>query len=170
MKRPGARVILAGAIMAFAGSGSAQPGATPSETTEGVRTIERVLDAFHDAAAKADFDRYFAQQTADAVFLGTDASERWQGKQFREFCRPYFEQGRGWTYRPRARRVALGPGERTAWFDELLDNDSYGECRGSGVLVRTDSGDWKIAQYNLSIPIPNDLAKEFVARIRAHKP
>lgn len=54
----------------------------------------------------------------------------------------------------------------TAWFDELLSNDAYGTCRGSGVLLLTGSG-WRIAQYNLSIPIPNDLAAEIVAMIGA---
>ena len=36
---------------------------------------------------------------------------------------------------------------------------------GSGALERID-GAWKIQQYHLTIPIPNDLAKDFVARIR----
>ena len=56
---------------------------------------------------------------------------------------------------------------RTAWFDELLDNAKYGECRGSGILQRYGE-EWKIEQYNLTIPMPNDLAAEFVARIREH--
>ncbi|MBZ0089190.1 MAG: nuclear transport factor 2 family protein, partial [Thermoanaerobaculia bacterium] len=50
-----------------------------------------------------------------------------------------------------------------------LDSATYGACRGSGVLEKTATG-WKIAQYNLSIPIPNDLAKELVTRIRAATP
>ena len=53
-----------------------------------------------------------------------------------------------------------------AWFDEALDTPNMGPCRGSGVLVR--GGDaWKIAQYNLSIPIPNDLADGIVKQIAA---
>jgi hypothetical protein len=50
----------------------------------------------------------------------------------------------------------------------LLDSASYGECRGSGVL-RQVGGDWKIAQYNLSIPIPNALAK-LLDNLSTHKP
>jgi ketosteroid isomerase-like protein len=130
--------------------------------------VARALDGFHDAAAKADLERYFGHMTPEGVFLGTDATERWQGRQFREFCRPYFEKGKGWTYRPRDRHVELGPGGTTAWFDELLDNDSYGTCRGSGVLVLGGDGIWRIAQYNLSMPIPNDLAKPVVKMIREH--
>lgn len=128
---------------------------------------EAVLDAFHDAAARADGPAYFGLLTEDAVFLGTDASERWTKDQFRAYAEPYFNQGKGWTYTPRERHVGYAPGGATAWFDELLWNEKYGVCRGSGVLVRTGGG-WRIAQYNLSVPVPNDLLPEFAERIRAH--
>jgi hypothetical protein len=39
------------------------------------------------------------------------------------------------------------------------------ETRGSGVLV-LEGGRWKVAQYNLSIPIPNELVREIVRVIR----
>jgi hypothetical protein len=61
--------------------------------------------------------------------------------------------------------VSISHDGKTAWFDERLDSASYGECRGSGAL-QLERGTWKIEQYNLTIPIPNDLAKEFVNRIR----
>jgi len=47
----------------------------------------------------------------------------------------------------------------------LLENETLGTTRGSGVLVK-EKGEWKISQYNLTIPVPNQLAREFVARIR----
>ena len=47
--------------------------------------IDVVLDTWHKAAAKADFDMYFDLMTKDGVFLGTDATENWQNKAFREF-------------------------------------------------------------------------------------
>ena len=52
-----------------------------------------------------------------------------------------------------------------AWFDERLDNASYGETRGSGVLRLTEDG-WKIEQYVLSFAVPNDAARDVVAVIR----
>ena len=58
--------------------------------------------------------------------------------------------------------------KKTAWFDELLMNQSYGECRGTGVMV-LENGAWKIAQYHLTIPIPNELAREVVSMIRKLK-
>ncbi len=145
--------------------------ATPAQSTPSApsasdpeRTaIDAVLDDFHDAASKADFDRYFSHWTDDSVFLGTDASERWTGEEFRDFARPHFEKGKGWSYTPHDRKVtAIGD---SAFFDELLRNDKLGTCRGSGVLRRVE-GRWKVLQYNLSIPIPNDLAERAVQMIR----
>jgi hypothetical protein len=52
------------------------------------------------------------------------------------------------------------------WFDELLDHESYGALRGSGVLRKID-GRWRIAQYDLAFTVPNDRAREVVERIRA---
>lgn len=133
--------------------------------------VEKVLDDLHDAASKADETRYFNLFSADAVFLGTDASERWTVDQFRAYAHPYFSEGKGWTYLPRPgkRFITFGTGSATgsAWFDEVLDNAKYGECRGSGVLVKDSSGAWKIAQYNLTVPVPNALLPKVVEMIRA---
>jgi hypothetical protein len=46
----------------------------------------------------------------------------------------------------------------------MLDTPNLGLCRGSGVLVLM-GGTWKIAQYNLSIAIPNALAPSVVDQI-----
>ena len=127
--------------------------------------IDAVVDDLHRAASQADEERYFSHFAADAVFMGTDATERWSVSQFREYAHPFFVEDKGWTFTPRTRNV-MTHGD-VAWFDETLDSDSYGECRGSGVL-RREAGRWKIVQYNLTIPIPNALAREFVARIREH--
>jgi len=130
--------------------------------------ISETLDALHDAASKADFDRYFGLYAPDAIFLGTDATERWTSEAFMAYAKPYFDQGRGWTYVMIERHISIADGGNTAWFDERLDNASLGETRGSGVLVKAD-GRWSVSQYNLTIPIPNALAGEVVARIRAQE-
>ncbi|MDX2132128.1 MAG: nuclear transport factor 2 family protein [Planctomycetota bacterium] len=133
------------------------------------RAVDGVLTDFHDAAAKADEVRYFEHFAPDAVFLGTDATERWTLPQFRAFALPYFQRESAWTYVATARRISVSPSGDTAWFDEMLQNAKLGTCRGSGVLVRTDDrGErrWRIAQYNLSIPVPNALAEQVVGLIR----
>ena len=128
--------------------------------------LTATLDNFHQAAARADMSTYFQTMTDDMVFLGTDGSERWQGQEFRDFVSSQFSTGRGWDYRPLERNVILAADGKTAWFDETLQNDALGLCRGSGVLVKS-SGGWKIAQYNLNLPIPNALVYGVVADIAA---
>jgi ketosteroid isomerase-like protein len=130
-----------------------------------LKSINTMLDGWHDAAAKADESRYFGAMTPEFVFLGTDATERWDVASFREFAHPYFAKGTAWTFVAHDRHVMLSPRGDVAWFDEKLDSASYGDCRGTGV-VRRVGGAWKIAHYNLTIPIPNDLAKAVVEMIR----
>lgn len=130
--------------------------------------VAATLNTLHQAASDADYQAYSRVFAADAVFLGTDATERWTRDEFMAFAKPYFDQGRGWTYVMVERHVSVAADGATAWFDERLDNASYGETRGSGVLIK-ESGEWKISQYNLTIPMPNELAREFVDRIRGEQ-
>lgn len=124
------------------------------------------LDRMHKAAAEADGATYFAQFGDGARFVGTDASEHWDIAAFKAYAEPIFAQGRGWTYRPYDRTLIIS-GD-FAWFDEKLDNDSYGALRGSGLLRRTGPGDvWKIEQYVLSFTVPNDKAEAVVDLIAA---
>jgi ketosteroid isomerase-like protein len=141
------------------------PSGVPAPVAVAPSDVNRTIDDWHHAAAVADENAYFALTSPDFIFLGTDASERWDLASFRAFSHPYFAAGKAWTFSPHDRHVTFAPDGNTAWFDESLDSASYGQCRGSGVL-RKVNGDWKIAQYNLSIPIPNALAKEFVEQIR----
>lgn len=124
----------------------------------------QVLDTFHEAAAVADLDTYLGLLTDEMVFLGTDGSERWQGQTFRDFVDKNFNAGRGWRYVPEHRSLSLSADGQMAWFDEMLRNDALGQCRGSGVLVKTNDG-WKVAQYNLSVPVPNEMVMQVVADI-----
>lgn len=141
--------------------------AAPALAGDEEAAIAATLDALHAAAAQADGEAYFALFTPDARFIGTDGTERWSLAEFRAYAEPYFNQGRGWTYTPLDRVITLAPIECRciAWFDEPLDNASYGETRGSGVLRLTDEG-WRIEQYVLSFAVPNDVAREVVAVIR----
>ncbi len=139
--------------------------AQPTTAPESEGAVAAVLDDFHDAASEGDGERYFSHFAPDAVFFGTDATERWTLSEFRAYALKRFEQGTSWTYHPRARHVFLAADGDTAWFDEVLVNEKYGQCRGTGVLVRLD-GQWRIAQYNLTIPIPNEIALDVVEMIR----
>ncbi len=136
--------------------------AAPADARE--KEVTAVLDDWHAAAAAADEARYFGHFAPDAVFLGTDGGERWTSGDFRRFAHPYFAKGKAWSFRAVSRHVAFSPDGGVAWFDEALATPNLGPARASGVLLKTGGG-WKIAQYNLSIPIPNDLTSDFKKRI-----
>ncbi len=116
--------------------------------------VNTTLDNWHKAAAEAKFETYFSLMTNDGVFLGTDATENWQNEAFRNFSKPYFDEGKAWNFTAIERNIYLDRNYETAWFDELLDTQMK-ICRGSGVLKKVD-GEWKIAHYVLSMTIPND--------------
>ncbi|MEE8368426.1 MAG: nuclear transport factor 2 family protein [Thermoanaerobaculia bacterium] len=142
---------------------------SPSPATGASPSIEAELDGmltdFHLAASNANGDRYFSLFAPNAVFLGTSPEERWSLEDFKAYARPFFDVGRGWTYVATSRHIEVAPSGEIAWFDEILDNAKYGTCRGSGVLVKTD-GEWKIAQYNLALLVPNEVALDVVELIR----
>ncbi len=117
--------------------------------------IVHVLDDFHDAAARADEPRYFDHFAANGVFLGTDATERWDKEAFRAYAHPHFAKGKAWDMHAVRRHVTVSPAADVAYFDEELETKKLGPARGSGVLVRTE-GRWRIAQYNLAITVPNE--------------
>ena len=161
------RVVLVAAALCMASSWSAGPArAEGDDQPLGARAVATVLDRFHEAAARADGETYFSLFAEGAVFIGTDAAERWTVADFRVYAEPHFSKGQGWTYVPGERHIYMAPGGNVAWFDEILGNEKYGTSRGTGVLVRTAAG-WRIAQYHLTFPIPNDLAAELTARIKA---
>jgi|GEM_PF-1502415 len=148
-----------------------RPGMHPIAEYPEVGAIQTVLDDLHDAAAKADETRYFNLYAQGAVFLGTDAKERWTLEEFKAFAHPYFAKGKAWTYIPvkDGRFITIeGENKDVAWFDEKLENAKLGLCRGSGVLIKVD-GKWKVKQYNLTMLVPNEIAEEVATKSRGVK-
>ena len=128
--------------------------APPSAMTEDMSKASATLDRFHAAAAAADESAYFSLFAEGGVFLGTDGKERWTVPEFRAYAHPRFATGKAWTFR--ATRRDLSVRGDVAWFDEDLATERLGPARGSGALLRDPQGAWKVVQYNLSIPIPNE--------------
>lgn len=136
------------------GEGSPADAVDGSEAGEpSLEELGAFLDAWHEAASRADADVYLGSIADDGVFLGTDPSERWDKAAFSAYVLPYFEAGRGWTYLPSNRHAAM-EGE-LAWFDETLENQKYGQLRGTGV-ARWRGGSWELLQYDLHFTIPNE--------------
>lgn len=130
---------------------------TNTESKAEEHAIDELLNGFHAAAANSDFDDYFSRFARGGVFLGTDASERWNVKAFKDYAEPAFSTGKGWRYVVEDRNLESVPGLDVVWFDEILTNATLGRCRGTGVIVR-EEGDWKISHYSLTFLIPNDIA------------
>jgi hypothetical protein len=126
--------------------------------------INTVIDAWHQAAANANFDKYFSYMSEDAVFIGTDATENWNKKEFKAYAKPHFDKGKAWSFTPLERNIYFSADKKMAWFDELLDTQMK-ICRGSGILIK-ENNEWKIAHYVISIAIPNDFTQE-VVRVKA---
>ena len=118
------------------------------------KQINTTLDSFNRAAAKADYNAYFNFYTDDAIFTGTDATERWDKKAFMAWAKPIFDKGHAWDFTAIERHIYFDKTGKLAWFDELL-NTQMKICRGSGVLLK-QGADWKLQQYILSATVPND--------------
>jgi len=116
-------------------------------------TPDAALDTFYQAAAAADAGAVITLLAPDAVFLGVDGAARLEGQALRDAISADFASGKNGAYRSSGREIRQSSDGSVAWFDEALENDQLGRGRASGVLVRS-GGSWKIAQYDLSLPLP----------------
>ena len=147
-------------IAIFACTTKVEVDETPTRTE-----VDVVMDAWHKAAADADFEKYFGYFESDSsIFIGTDATERWTIEVFKPWSKPYFDKGKAWSFTAVKRYIYFSKDGKTAWFDEELDTPNLGPSRGTGVLNKTEHG-WKIAHYNLTVPIPNELTDVFIPKI-----
>lgn len=129
---------------------------TPPQEREIVEFIEK----WHIVASEAKMETYFDMMSENAIYIGTDASERWTKKEFYQFCEPYFLKGKTWNFKPFDRHIYFSDDRKTIWFDELL-NTWMGVCRGSGVIVQ-ENDKLKISHYHLSVTIKNEKVNEFL--------
>jgi hypothetical protein len=127
--------------------------------------LNDIINQWHVSAAKADFKNYFDVTTDNFIFLGTAPGERWNKSDFQTFCKPYFDKGNAWDFKPSNRKWNFSKDKKIAWFDEDLDTWMKG-CRGSGVCM-LEKGNWKIAYYNLTVLIENEKIKGFI-ELREH--
>ncbi|TNE69173.1 hypothetical protein EP331_14625 [bacterium] len=125
---------------------------------------DSMLSQWHNDAAAVNFDGYFGGMTETSYFIGTDATEYWTKKEFMEFSKPFFAKGKVWVFKAKRREIYLDDTGALAWFYEEINTSGMGECRGTGILKRID-GKWFVEQYNLALPVPNDLVKNFVKQI-----
>jgi len=122
--------------------------------------LNEKIDNWHLNASYAEFDDYFDFIADKGIFIGTDISERWTKNEFSNFSKPFFDEGKAWTFIAKERHIRFGEYKNLAWFDEILDT-KMGECRSTGVL-RLIKDEWKLEHYQLSVTIDNDLMPQFL--------
>lgn len=126
-------------------------------------SINKFIDDWHLAAAKADATVFFGSIEENGIYIGTDATERWTKTEFVKFAKPYFDKGKAWDFKPFDRDVHVTNDGKIVWFSELLTT-WMGICRGSGVMISTPEG-WKITQYHLSVTVPNEIIRDFISLV-----
>ncbi len=131
-----------------------------TEANSDLASINKLMDDWHHAAAVADEEKFFGSMTADGIYLGTDASERWLRDEMKEWSKKFFERDTAWAFTAHDRQVYFSANGQMAWFEELLDT-WMGPCRGSGVLQKTNEG-WKICHYNLAVAVANDVVNDYI--------
>ncbi len=153
---------------ALAAAGTASPAErttySPSDALL-IKDAHSTVDDWHQAAAAGDRDRYLGHFAPDAVYMGTDPSERWDLATFTAYVQEHFQPGAGWSYQPSNRHIMLGSGSTMAWFDEELESNGYGALRGTGVM-RRDSDEWKIVHYSMVFTVPNEVRSEVINAVR----
>lgn len=125
------------------------------------KNVSKVLDDLNTFAAITDYEKYFDLYAEESSFIGTDATEIWNKKEFMVWAKPYFDKGKAWNFTSLKRNITFSADGKYAWFDELLDTQMK-ICRGSGVLEKI-GGKWKIRQYVLSMTVPNDVNEQVTA-------
>jgi len=143
--------------------GPRAPEVAPTKSPSAER-VKAVLTEFHLAASQADLDRYVEHLSTDLAYFGTDRTERFDLDGLTTVAGSYFSKGIGWAAEPTEQNVFVSEDGTMAWFDEQLESKNFGEMRATGVL-RLEHRGWRIVQYNLAFPVPNDLVSDLVERI-----
>lgn len=157
------KLLLATAIslLVYACKQKSDPDRKANSNAGETQKVASLLDTLNATAARADYAAYFNCYDKDAIFMGTDATERWTRDSFAVWAKPFFDRGRAWNFSAMERNIYFSPDSTLAWFDELLRTQMK-ICRGSGVLVKRGE-DWKLKQYVLSATIPNGLMDTVVS-------
>lgn len=129
-------------------------------STSNAQELDSLINNWHKAAAKADYNAFFGLMDKSFVYLGTAPGERWDKDAFSAFAKPFFDKGRAWDFKPSNRVWMYSENKKMAWFDEDLDTWMRG-CRGSGIMVKK-KGEWKLVYYNLTVLIENEKVQPFI--------
>ncbi len=122
--------------------------------------MDKVIDNWHKAAAVGDSVGFFSLMTPDAIYLGTDETERWDRTSMGKDLGKYFNGKKAWKFIPYNRIYTSLGSKNFILFDECLQT-WMGPCKSTGRLTRV-KGQWKISYYNLNVAVPNDVVNEYL--------
>lgn len=126
--------------------------------------VNKLMNTWHEAAAKADEAAFFGAMDSTCIYLGTDASERWLREELKTTFAFAFARASAWAFTPSKRQLYFSEDGNTVWLEEMLATQ-MGTCRGSAVLKRVKK-EWKILHYDLAIMVPNELVNDFKALVK----
>ena len=129
------------------------------------KALNSKIDNWHLAASNADYENYFGFIADSGIFIGTDVSERWSKDEFADLSKPYFDNGKAWSFIAKERTIRFNEQKTIAWFDEVLDT-WMGDCRSTGV-ISLHNAKWKLDHYQLSVTIDNELMPQFLEIIKS---
>lgn len=124
------------------------------------KNINQLMNDWHLAATNAKIDNFFSFMSDSCIYKGTDQTERWNKTEFHKFCKPFFDKGKAWDFKPIERHISFDDNLQTAWLDEKLET-WMGICKATGVLQK-ENGVWKLLLYDLSVTIDNNKIKSFI--------
>lgn len=74
--------------------------------------LNTFIDQWHLDAATVKLEDYFSVMDNDFIFLGTAPGERWTKSEFYNFCKPYFDKGKAWSFVPSNRNWKIDKKEK----------------------------------------------------------
>lgn len=128
---------------------------------EQIVSLNQFMDSWHLAAAEANAEDFFGSMREDAIYIGTDKTERWLRDDLRKWSAKAFERESAWTFVASERNWQVHLDQQFAICDELLTT-WMGPCRATAVITWGKEG-WKIIHYQLSVTIDNEKIESFKA-------
>ena len=143
-----------------------------SETTfiQDSIAIETLMNLWHQSASKSNASIFFdSLMWPEAIYLGTDISEKWKRDELKYWSASAFEKDTAWDFKVNRRSIYKNEFDNNIiWLEEDLLT-WMGPCRGSAVLIKKNQ-QWKIMHYNLAVAVSNDSIYKYMKIIGLKKP
>ena len=122
------------------------------------------LSSVEPVAAIGDSVGFFSRMTEDALYLGTDETERWTRTTMGKDLGKFFNGKKAWHFIAYNRIYTALDDKNTILFDESLKT-WMGPCKSTGML-RKVKGKWLISYYNLNVAVSNAVVKDYLKLLK----